>query len=43
MPSKAGRNGQMGNYILVSRGSITQVPVRHRTAAGIMPDIIEWK
>ena len=36
----------MGNYILVSRGSrgsITQVPVRHRTAAGIMPDIIEWK
>ena len=27
----------------ISRGSITQVPVRHRTAAGIMPDIIEWK
>ena len=27
----------------ISRGSIAQVPVKHRTAAGIMPDIIEWK
>ena len=27
----------------ISRGSLAQVPVKHRTAAGIMPDIIEWK
>ena len=27
----------------ISRGGIAQVPVQHRTAAGIMPDIIEWK
>ena len=27
----------------ISRGSIAEVPVKHRIAAGIMPDFIEWK